>query len=447
MIALPEAPSADATWYERRRASQLICSNAAVQACGQKIRKGAPGTAAEVLEVKKSCRKLGLCVSCGFAESKKRCRRVTDLLVHWDDGTRAVLFLTLTQHHTNQDGLADLRGRADAGWKSLTTGETWRRAKRDFGIRHYLRFAEEVHHPTNGWNSHFHVLLLVDVRLGQEREQALKAVLAERFDVGVARLGGSTSRSAQHIMSMKPGGAAEMASYCTKGTTVLRSPSGSRSPMAILLDVAGTGDGLEAWREYEATVARGRRRVFSPSRGIDKVLNNSADAPVTMVDSPSPEGEGELAAVSPSPSRATSYRWSIADSDQQKTVSPGISRTRSLLCQGGIPPKSPQTSQIDSPDPDRRPSTGKYAPGSGECISRIDNNTRYLASEKDHDDQVRSWRSYGKPTDREPQHLDNKKLRPRAQMSCLPRRCPLRGGKPSSDDRGQLRAHRTDSPL
>ena len=71
--------------------------------------------------------------------------------------------MTLTMRQYERDLLADLEAMQRQAWKlgfGTNAGRTWRDAKKDFGVRGFVR-AWEVTHGPNGWHCHYHVLLFL----------------------------------------------------------------------------------------------------------------------------------------------------------------------------------------------------------------------------------------------------------------------------------------------
>src|SRR5258707_13977320 len=65
--------------------------------CGRTIRKGRVGSATEILEVTKSCRRKWLCPTCGYTAWWRQAAQLEERLLGWTAQGHAVAFLTLTQ--------------------------------------------------------------------------------------------------------------------------------------------------------------------------------------------------------------------------------------------------------------------------------------------------------------------------------------------------------------
>jgi hypothetical protein len=239
--------------------------------CGRKIRKGPVGSATEILEVTKSCRRKWLCPTCGYTAWWTQAAQLERRLLGWTAQGHAAAFLTLTQSHGTGNRLAALWDRLEDGWAALVRGSGWTADKQANGIRGYVCVTEVVHNPATGWNMHLHVILLLDRALDQLAMDGLKASLATRFARGVSRRGGHASLGGQHLKPMTPGTEGRLANYFFNGTTMRPSDDGSRTPMAILSDLESTGEGFDLWDELTTTVSAKRRRQVRTSTDIDSV--------------------------------------------------------------------------------------------------------------------------------------------------------------------------------
>ncbi len=190
-------------------------------------------------------------------------------LVQWTSKGGQIAFLTLTQAHRRQDALDVLWARLEHGWQAVTTGRAWERDKARYGIRGFQRVTEIVH-SHNGWNPHYHVILLIDRAPARDDLDPMLTALATRFMRGVRDGGGDAELSGQHLRFASSHSLGELSRYCFKGLTVQQSSQGARTPMAVLNDLEATGKGVDLWIEFNDATHRGRRQV-SVSRGIDKV--------------------------------------------------------------------------------------------------------------------------------------------------------------------------------
>jgi len=256
---------------ELREFGSRLSDHREQRGCGLKIRKGRVGSATEILEVTKSCRRKWLCPTCGRTAWGKEAAKLKRRLRGWTIQGGAVALLTLTQSHCLNDGLAGLWDRMEDGWDALKRGSGWTADKRAHGLRGYVRITEVVHNPKTGWHVHFHVILLLDRELDQLAMDGLKASLATRFARGVARRGGRAAVGGQDLQPMTPGTQERLANYLFKGTTIDRRKDGSRRPMAILDDLESTGEGLALWNELTTAVSADRRMQVTTSRGIDSL--------------------------------------------------------------------------------------------------------------------------------------------------------------------------------
>src|ERR1700758_3181820 len=152
---------------ERREFGSRLSDHREQKGCGCEIRKGRVGTATEILEVTKSCRRKWLCPTCGYTASWTQAAQLKQRLGGWTAQGHAAAFLTLTQSHGTGDRLAALWDRLEDGWAALVRGSGWTADKKANGICGYVCVTEVVHNPATGWNVHLHVILLLDRELDQ----------------------------------------------------------------------------------------------------------------------------------------------------------------------------------------------------------------------------------------------------------------------------------------
>src|ERR1700758_5613714 len=93
---------------ERREFGSRLSDHREQKGCGCEIRKGRVGSATEILEITKSCRRKWLCPTCGYVASRKEAAKLKRRLLGWTAQGHAVAFLTLTQRHRPGDRLAAL---------------------------------------------------------------------------------------------------------------------------------------------------------------------------------------------------------------------------------------------------------------------------------------------------------------------------------------------------
>ena len=84
---------------ELREFGSQLSDDQELSGCGCEIRKGRVGSATEILEVTKSCRRKWLCPTCGYVASRKQATKLKRQLLGWTAQGHAVAFLTLTQCH------------------------------------------------------------------------------------------------------------------------------------------------------------------------------------------------------------------------------------------------------------------------------------------------------------------------------------------------------------
>lgn len=246
-----------------REFGQTLTDDRRLRDCGNKYPRGDVGDADEILEITRYCGRVWLCPVCGCHDASDRSRELGKILTAWTSQGGSLALLTLTQHHSLDDELCNLCDRLDHGWHTMVHCSGWQADKESFGVRGYVRVTEIVHHPERGWNPHFHIPLLLQEDRDEQLDD-LKDRVAKRFIRGIKAAGGEASYDGQHI---RPGSERELAEYCTKGTKLWR-PKGSRTPMEILADLQKTGEGLDLWKEFSATVTGPKRRRYNPSQHI-----------------------------------------------------------------------------------------------------------------------------------------------------------------------------------
>jgi hypothetical protein len=255
-----------------REFGKSLSADRRLKGCGRRIRRGNVGAADEVLDTTIYCGRAWLCPVCGHHAAQSQSAGLANNLQTWATlGGGAVGFLTLTQQHDVIDELDLLWHRLDEGWDALVRGSGWRADKEAFGLRGFFRITEVVHSPQHGWNVHFHAALLFDHALDDDQLGGLKERLTARFTHGVEKVGGQALRFGQDLRRMTPGSERHLARYCTKGTRV-RWSGESRTPLAILTDLKETGEGIDLWKEFGNTVTMAKRRRYSTSQHLDKLL-------------------------------------------------------------------------------------------------------------------------------------------------------------------------------
>jgi hypothetical protein len=260
-----------------REFGKSLSDNRHLSGCGRRIRRGNVGNADEILDTTVYCDLAWLCPVCGWYASRDLSRKLAKVITAWTSQGGAVASLTLTQGHSTEDEAGHLWGRLGGGWTALVRGSGWRVDRQTFGLRGYVRVTEVVHHPDRGWNVHFHVVLLLDSELDDPHLYELKDRLGTRFAGAIRSAGGRAVSVGQDLVPLRPHSGHRAANYYAKGTTAVWNSDGSRTPMAILVDLKETGEGLHLWKEFSAAVTGTRRRRYSPSQGIDKLFRRSHD--------------------------------------------------------------------------------------------------------------------------------------------------------------------------
>jgi hypothetical protein len=265
----------------RRRRNDLrdfgstLSANRTLKRCGLRFRSGHVGSATEIIDIEIKCHLKWLCPVCGYIAYRQEAAKLARRLRGWTSQGGSVALLTLTQSHSPEDDLSVLWSRLDHGWAVMTRGAGWDADRASYGLRGYVRVTEVVHHPSSGWQVHFHVCLLLDDSLNHAGMDRLKSSLTARFKNGLGQRGGNASVAGQALEAMQPLSEHKLAAYWCNGTTERVGRSGSRSPIAILSDLERTGEGTDLWAEWTACTSDARRMQVTTSRRIDRLCGVS----------------------------------------------------------------------------------------------------------------------------------------------------------------------------
>lgn len=237
------------------------------------IRRGYVGEAAEVSATTLFCGRAWTCPVCGYHAGRAQFWRLLNVLTAWTFRGGSVAALTSTVSHNIEDELHVLWDRMERGWNALARGSGWRADRKTFGLRHYVRITEVVHKPESGWHPHFHTVFLLDTAPTYGDVRELEDRVTARFIGGVRTAGGYATRNGQQLDLLQSRSELSTARYYAKATTGRWTTDGSRSPMAILADWHGAGEGNGGlWHEFRSAVTETRRRRYSPSRGIASLV-------------------------------------------------------------------------------------------------------------------------------------------------------------------------------
>jgi hypothetical protein len=289
--------------FELRDALRAVSGLERLEKCGISVlaggvtpvlRNGRAGYAGVV-----TCGSVHVCPCCSTSIRRVRQDELDQVGQFWECQSCGLVMMTLTMRHYDRDPLADLEEKQRAAWKvgfGMNAGRTWRQAKKDFGIRGFIR-AWEVTHGENGWHCHYHVLLFLarPLAAGRVRElqhlafevwsQALVSVGA-RMPVEVSEKDGKPV--AVKIDAPDRGESGQMARYLMKGQDgktrwgvaaeltrqdVKQGQGGHRTPFEIARAAVRPGAeprDVELWREFVVT-ATGVRSLYW-SNGLRKLL-------------------------------------------------------------------------------------------------------------------------------------------------------------------------------
>lgn len=110
-----------------------------------------------------------ICPACGPRIAAVRRHDIQLAVDSWREQGNTVLMMTLTLRHSRADRLKDLTSAISKCWRASTSGKSWMRDRRDFGVQHTIRAWEEKWSIENGWHAHVHVLIFVAAPAGSEQ--------------------------------------------------------------------------------------------------------------------------------------------------------------------------------------------------------------------------------------------------------------------------------------
>ncbi|MFJ4562095.1 protein rep [Streptomyces massasporeus] len=289
--------------FELREALRAISGLDRLKKCGVSvlaggvtpvIRNGRAGFAGVV-----TCGSVHVCPCCSTSVRRVRQNELDQVGQFWECQSCGLVMMTLTMRHYERDPLGSLADMQREAWKrgfGMNAGRTWRQAKKDFGIRGFVR-AWEVTHGPNGWHVHYHVLLFLarplDSHQVAELQHLAYTVWADALLKVGARMPVETSEKdgkpvAVRIDAPDRGESGQLTRYLMKGQDgktrwgvaaeltrqdVKQGQGGHRTPFEIArAAVRPDADprDVELWQEFEQT-ATGIRSLYW-SNGLRKLL-------------------------------------------------------------------------------------------------------------------------------------------------------------------------------
>lgn len=276
---------------DRRTAAALLPDEKRLGGCGWAFQRHADGVGVVLRDGDEPrahfsglqrCGSVWLCPCCAYSISETRRDELNRLLVWGRGQSLKPMMLTLTASHSLSDPLAGQLAAMKAALRLMRQRREWRRLKE---ILRGSVTATEVTHGSNGWHSHFHILVFVE----SDSEEGARALLDPLGDVWrvclrSSSVGLSGGKAAFHVA-----GASSAGRYIAKWgageelalTGAKRGRGGGRSPRQ-LLEAAGLGDvGAAAlWREY-ARAFKGRKQLtwsrgLKAAAGVDQVTDEEA---------------------------------------------------------------------------------------------------------------------------------------------------------------------------
>lgn len=246
-----------------------------------------------------TCGSVHVCPCCSTSIRRVRQDELDQVGQFWECQSCGLVMMTLTMRHYERDLLADLEAMQRQAWKlgfGTNAGRTWRDAKKDFGVRGFVR-AWEVTHGPNGWHCHYHVLLFLARPLTTARVAELQHLAFEIWSAALVKVGArmpiETSEKDGKPVGVKidapdRGESGTLARYLMKGQDgktrwgvaaeltrqdVKQGQGGHRTPFEIaraaVREDADPRD-VELWREFVVT-ATGVRSLYW-SNGLRKLL-------------------------------------------------------------------------------------------------------------------------------------------------------------------------------
>lgn len=284
---------------DRRTAAALLPDEKSLGACGWALQRSAEGVGVVLrdgdeprahLVGLQHCGSVWLCPCCSHTISETRRDELNRLLV-WGRGQGfKPMMITLTASHALHDPLAGQLGAMKEALRTLRQRREWRRLA---GVLRGSVTATEVTHGSNGWHSHFHILVLLEA----DSEEAARTLLDPLGDVWRTCLASPKSGLSGGKAAFHVAGAAAAGRYIAKWgageeltlTGSKKGRGGGRSPRQLLED-AGLGDVRAAalWREY-ARAFKGRKQLtwskgLKAAAGVDQVTDEEAAAEAEEVE-------------------------------------------------------------------------------------------------------------------------------------------------------------------
>lgn len=287
--------------FELRDALRAVSGMERLDKCGLSVlaggvtpvlRNGRAGYAGVV-----TCGSVHVCPCCSTTIRRVRQDELEQVGQFWECQSCGLVMMTLTMRHYERDTLAELADLQRQAWKRAfgqNAGRDWRQAKKDFGIRGFVR-AWEVTHGNNGWHCHYHVLLFLARPLASADVDRLQHTAFEIWSSALVAVGARMPVEisekdgkpvAVKIDAPDRGDSGKLARYLMKGQDgktrwgvaaeltrqdVKQGQGGHRTPFEIArAAVAGDARSVELWREFVVT-ATGIRALYW-SNGLRALL-------------------------------------------------------------------------------------------------------------------------------------------------------------------------------
>ncbi|MBK3582589.1 protein rep [Streptomyces sp. MBT57] len=257
------------------------------------LRNGRAGFAGVV-----TCGSVHVCPCCSTSIRRVRQDELDQVGEFWECQSCGLVMMTLTMRHYERDTLEDLEQKQRAAWKAgfgMNAGRQWRDAKREFGVRGFIRAWEVTHGEAHGWHAHYHVLLFLARPLATDDVVRLQHLAFEVWSTALVSVGARMPVEvsekdgkpvAVKIDAPDRGESGKLARYLMKGQDgktrwgiaaeltrqdIKQGQGGHRTPFEIARDaIAGDARSWELWREFVQT-ATGVRSLYW-SNGLRKLL-------------------------------------------------------------------------------------------------------------------------------------------------------------------------------
>jgi hypothetical protein len=236
------------------------------------------------------------CVVCSARIAQSRCETLGTIFDAYLGRGYRMMMLTLTVRHHKGQRLNHLLDAMNGAWEDLQGSGAFKKLRKENGLK--IVRVLEVTWGANGWHPHFHIMMIFqgDVPTMQVEKEQIEALWIKHVTADVAdreytvKVKGKTVKKIKKgykgLTAPKKGVAVDFredptpkmrAWYLTKASgmsslemTMGRSKKSMDGNLGVWQvhskAVAGDGEALKVWQEYEKAIKR--RRTFLPSRDL-----------------------------------------------------------------------------------------------------------------------------------------------------------------------------------